>query len=82
MSIAQFLASSIWSGVLVSGPNGVRFNTRNRPITLITKAQTEQLLANNVAQRADVDRDETALDFKTVVKLLTSDSGGHGNIRL
>jgi hypothetical protein len=44
-------------------------------MTLITKAQTEQLLANGIAQRAAIDRQDQALDF-------TPDSGGHGIIRL
>ena len=42
---------------------------------LITKAQTEQLLANGRAQRAAIDQDAGALDFKPVVKLFTPDGG-------
>ncbi len=38
---------------------------------LITKAQTEQLLANGRAQRAAIDQDAGALDFNPVVKLFT-----------
>jgi len=51
-------------------------------MTLITKAQTEQLLTNGLAQRAAIDREDHALDFKPVVKLFTPDSGGHKIIRL
>ena len=42
---------------------------------LITKAQTEQLLANGRAQRAAIDQDAGALDFNPVVKLLYPSSG-------
>ena len=41
---------------------------------LITKAQTAQLLANGRAQRAAIDQDAGALDFKPVVKLFTPDA--------
>jgi len=41
---------------------------------LITKALTEQLLANGRAQRAAMDKGDDALDFKPVVKLFTPDS--------
>ncbi len=41
---------------------------------LITKAQTEQLLANGRAQRAAIDQDAGALDFKPVVKFFTPDA--------
>jgi Protein of unknown function (DUF2958) len=41
---------------------------------LITKALTEQLLANGRAQRAAIDKDEGAIDFKPVVKLFTPDA--------
>ena len=41
---------------------------------LITKAQTEQLLANGRAQRAAIDQDAGALDFEPVVKLFTPDA--------
>ena len=41
---------------------------------LITKAQTEQLLANGRAQRAAIDQDAGALDFNPVVKLFTPDA--------
>ena len=41
---------------------------------LITKAQTEQLLANGRAQRVAIDQDAGALDFKPVVKLFTPDA--------
>ena len=44
-------------------------------MTLITKAQIEQLLANGRAQRAAIDRQDQALDFKPVVKLFTPDGG-------
>ena len=43
-------------------------------MTLIIKAQTEQLLANGLAQRAAIDRQDQALDFKPVVKLFTPDA--------
>ena len=43
-------------------------------MTLITKALTEQLLANGRAQRARMDNGEDALDFKPVVKLFTPDA--------
>jgi len=33
-------------------------------MTLITKAQTEQLLTNGIAQRAAIDQGAKALDFK------------------
>jgi hypothetical protein len=42
-------------------------------MTLITKTQTEQLLANGCAQRAAIDRQDKALDFKPIVKLFTPD---------
>ena len=41
---------------------------------LITKALTEQLLANGRAQRAAMDQGEDALDFEPVVKLFTPDA--------
>ena len=43
-------------------------------MTLITKALTEQLLANGRAQRAAMDIGDGALDFKPVVKLFTPDA--------
>jgi Protein of unknown function (DUF2958) len=43
-------------------------------MTLITKALTEQLLANGRTQRAAMDKGDTALDFKPVVKLFTPDA--------
>jgi Protein of unknown function (DUF2958) len=43
-------------------------------MTLITKALTEQLLANGRAQRAAIDKGGDALDFKPVVKLFTPDA--------
>jgi hypothetical protein len=43
-------------------------------MTLITKAQIDQLLANGLAQRAVIDRQDQALDFKPVVKLFTPDA--------
>ena len=43
-------------------------------MTLITKVQIEQLLANGRAQRASMDQGENALDFKPVVKLFTPDA--------
>jgi len=41
---------------------------------LITKTQTDQLLANGRAQRAAIDQDTGALDFEPVVKLFTPDA--------
>ena len=43
-------------------------------MTLITKALTDQLLANGRAQRAAMDKGDDALDFKPVVKLFTPDA--------
>jgi hypothetical protein len=43
-------------------------------MTLITKALTEQLLANGRAQRAAIDKGDDAFDFKPVVKLFTPDA--------
>jgi hypothetical protein len=75
MIVARFLADPIGPGIFVTGPLWSAY-TRNRPMTLITKAQTEQLLANGRAQRAAMDQGENALDFKPVVKLFTPDGGG------
>jgi hypothetical protein len=41
---------------------------------LITDSLTEKLLANGRAQRAAIDNDQPALDFKPVVKLFTPDA--------
>jgi len=41
---------------------------------LITKTQTDQLLANGRAQRAAIDQDTGALEFEPVVKLFTPDA--------
>ena len=41
---------------------------------LITNSLTEQLLANARAQRAAIDNDQPALDFKPIVKLFTPDA--------
>ena len=43
-------------------------------MTLLTKAQIEQLLANGRAQRTAIDQGAGALDFKPVVKLFTPDA--------
>ncbi len=43
-------------------------------MTLLTKAQIEQLQANGRAQRAAIDQDARALDFQPVVKLFTPDA--------
>jgi hypothetical protein len=43
-------------------------------MTLITQAQLDQLLANGKAQRAAIDNDQGAIDFKPVVKLFTPDA--------
>jgi hypothetical protein len=41
---------------------------------LITKAHTEQLLANGCAQRAAIDQNKAALDFEPMVNLFTPDA--------
>jgi Protein of unknown function (DUF2958) len=41
---------------------------------LITDSLTDKLLANGRAQRAAIDNDQPALDFKAVVKLFTPDA--------
>jgi Protein of unknown function (DUF2958) len=41
---------------------------------LITDSLTNKLLANGRAQRAAIDNDQAALDFKPVVKLFTPDA--------
>ena len=43
-------------------------------MTLFTKEQTQQLLANGRAQCAAIDRNGDAIDFKPVVKLFTPDA--------
>lgn len=43
-------------------------------MTLISKTQTEQLLANGRAQRAAIDQNARALDFQPVVKVFTPDA--------
>ena len=43
-------------------------------MTLFTKEQTQQLLANGRAQRAALDHSGDAIDFKPVVKLFTPDA--------
>ena len=43
-------------------------------MTLITQTQLDQLLANGKAQRAAIDDDQGAIDFKPVVKLFTPDA--------
>jgi hypothetical protein len=43
-------------------------------MTLISKALTEQLLANGRAQRTAIGKGEDALDFKPGVKLFTPDA--------
>ena len=40
---------------------------------LITETQHAELLANGRAQRAAIDREDRALDFKPVIKLFTPD---------
>jgi hypothetical protein len=52
----------------------VRFLARILSMTLITKAQSEQLLANGIAQRVAIDRQDQALDFKPAVRLFTPDA--------
>jgi len=43
-------------------------------MTLLTKAQIDQLLANGRAQRAASEQEAKAIDFKPVVKLFTPDA--------
>ena len=43
-------------------------------MTLITKSQLDQLIANGRAQRAAIDNDQRPLDFEPVVKLFTPDA--------
>jgi len=43
-------------------------------MTLFTKAQTEQLIANCQAQIARMDNQQPDIDFKPVVKLFTPDA--------
>jgi hypothetical protein len=43
-------------------------------MTLFTKEQNQQLLANGRAQRAAIDHNGDAIDFKPVVKLFTPDA--------
>src|SRR5271167_3731306 len=47
---------------------------RNLSMTLITKAQSEQLIANCQAQIARMDAGESDIDFNPVVKLFTPDA--------
>src|SRR6266700_4709986 len=49
-------------------------NTRNLAITLFTKTQHEQLLANCQAQIIRMDNRQPDIDFKPVVKLFTPDA--------
>jgi hypothetical protein len=64
MSVVRFLADPARSGGGVTGPLGSAY-TRNLRMTLLTKAQIEQLLANGRAQRTAIDQDAGALDFKS-----------------
>jgi Protein of unknown function (DUF2958) len=43
-------------------------------MTLFTKAQTEQLIANCQAQIVRMDNDQSDIDFEPVVKLFTPDA--------
>src|ERR1700691_5825137 len=73
MSVVRFVGDTPRSGGLVTGPLGSAY-TRNLSMELITKPQIEQLLANGRAQRAAIDQEAKALDFKPVVKLFTPDA--------
>src|SRR5450631_890282 len=73
MTVVRFPADPSGPWAPVTGPLGSAYS-RNRPMTLITKTQIEQLLANGRAQRAAIDRQDQALDFKPVVKLFTPDA--------
>jgi hypothetical protein len=75
-SVPQWLSvisssDPIGPAVSVTGPRGSS-KSGIKSMTLITQAQTEQLLANGRAQRAAIDRQDQALDFKPVVKLFTT----------
>jgi hypothetical protein len=75
-SVPQWLSvisssDPIGPAVSVTGPMGSS-KSGIKSMTLITQAQTEQLLANGRAQRAAIDRQDQALDFKPVVKLFTT----------
>jgi len=48
--------------------------TRSLPTELITRAQTEQRLANGRAQRTAIDQTARAMDFRPIVKLFTPDA--------
>jgi hypothetical protein len=72
-SVGQFLGGPSWSGAFVTGPFGFA-NTRNFQMTLFTKAQTEQLIANCQAQIVRMDAGDPDIDFKPVVKLFTPDA--------
>ena len=73
MSIARFLADPHGPGALVTGPFGSA-NKRNLNMTLFTKTQTEQLLANCHEQIINNDAGHSDIDFKPVVKLFTPDA--------
>ena len=57
----------------VTGPNGVR-ETKELHMTLFTKTQHEQLIANCQAQIVRMDAGDPDIDFKPVVKLFTPDA--------
>jgi hypothetical protein len=59
-------------GLQVTGPFGSA--KKESTMTLITQAQLAQLLANGKPQRAAIDNDQGAIDFKPVVKLFTPDA--------
>ena len=71
-----------WSGVLVTGPFGSAYK-RNLSMTLITKAQTEQLLTIGLAQRAAIDRQDgsgASADFRPEEGRHRADDGISRNI--
>jgi hypothetical protein len=69
------IASTRRGGIAVNGQVGAELPPGGvRSLTLITKTLTEQLRANGRAQRAAIDNDQPALDFKPVVKLFTPDA--------
>ena len=57
----------------MTGPNGVR-ETKELHMTLFTKTQLEQLIANCQAQIVRMDAGDPDIDFKPVVKLFTPDA--------
>jgi hypothetical protein len=65
-----------------------RTGAESRPLhcvtfSLIPQAQLDQALANGIAQRAAIDNDQDAIDFRPVVKLLSAyadEARRHGHV--